>query len=283
MRAIAGCAVFLATWLPACAAPADPTAKILTYREYATIQHGVPYVLEFSVGDGALLIYGIRHTFDPTNPLVADIKEEWERFGPTVAYNEGGNPPAESSIQAAVGKWGEPGLVRFLAAWYRVPVATFEPFRKAQTEALLESYTTEQVKVFEALLTYLTFRKSKSDKTAEVFMNGVLGDKNGIQVPPHNVKELEVAYRKLFPGHRDWRSVPDEWFDPTKTIQYTNEIQSDAGHFRDRHIFNVLVARARRGDRVLAVIGSSHVPVLEPALTAALGNPVRKRNGDQQS
>jgi hypothetical protein len=75
--------------------------------------------------------------------------------------------------------------------------------------------------------------------------------------------------------------VPDDWFDPTKEGQFTNDVQNDSGHFRDKHIFRVLTARAGRGDRVLAVIGASHVPVLEPALIAELGNPMRKRDGQK--
>lgn len=265
--------------LVACAAGPDPATQILTYKQYASIQHSTPYVLEFTVGDGALLLYGVRHTFDPSDPQIGDIKSEWERFGPTVAYNEGGNPPTEGSVEAAVQKWGETGLVRFLAAWHRVPVATFEPFRAAEAEALLRKYSQEQVKVFLALRAYLTFRKSKSDKTDMEFMNAVLADKNGVQGPPNNVDELKASYARLFRGHSDWRQVQDDWFDPTKSFQYTNEAQNDSGFVRDQHIFNVLVARARRGDRVFAVIGASHVPVQEPALVAALGAPSRKRNG----
>ena len=266
-----------------CVSTADHSNKILTYTEYAAIQHSTPYVLEFGVGDGALLLYGARHTFDPSDPQIEDIKGEWERFRPTVAYNEGGNPPAEGSVKAAVERYGETGLVRFLAAWNRVPVATFEPFRVAEADALLKRYTAEQVKIFLTLRAYLTFRRSKHDKTAEEFMSGLLADKGGVQSSPNTIKELEAAYITLFPGHTDWRNVPEEWFDPTKSIQYTNTASADSGHFRDQHIFKVLVDRAHRGDRVIAVIGASHVPTLEPALSATLGTPKRKRNGDSAS
>lgn len=161
----------------------------------------------------------------------------------------------------------------------RVPVTTFEPFRATESEALLRKYTQEQVKVFLALRAYLTFRKSKSDKTDVEFMTSVLRDKNGVQGPPNSIEELRVSYARLFPGHSDWRKVQDDWFDPTKSFQYTNEVQNDSGFVRDQHIFKVLVSRARRGDRVFAVIGASHVPAQEPALIAALGAPTRKRNG----
>lgn len=262
-----------------CATTPNHALEILTYKQYASLEHGTPYILEFSVGDGALLLYGVRHTFDSHDPQIADIKSEWERFSPTIAYNEGGNPPAEASIKDAVERWGEGGLVRLLSAANHVPVATFEPLRTAETDALLRKYSPEQVKVFLALRTFITFRKSKSERSATEFMNDVLGDKAGLKVRPNNVHELGSSYAKLFPGHIDWREVQDSWFDPAESFQYTNEAQNVSGYFRDQHIFGVIVDRARRGDRVFAVIGASHVLVQEPALVAALGEPARKRDG----
>jgi pheromone shutdown protein TraB len=49
--------------------------------------------------------------------------------------------------------------------------------------------------------------------------------------------------------------------------------------FRDQYIFRLLVARARRGDRVFAVIGASHVVVREPALLMEFGQPATKVHG----
>jgi hypothetical protein len=261
----------------------DFTERILTYKQYAKTRHGVPYVLKFKVGTGALLLYGGRHVFDPADPQIADIEAEWKRFKPSAAFNEGGDPPTEKSAKSAVERFGEPGFVRFLAARDHVPVATFEPKRGDEAQALLKQYLPEQVKVLLVLRAFLTFRKTKKDVTAEVFINRVLGDpfwkKNGLANAPTNVQELEKSCEKLFGGFKDWRNVPDDWFDPTKSAQFTNEAQNDSGLVRDKHIFQVLTDRARRGDRVFAVIGASHVPVLEPALVAALGKPSRKRNG----
>jgi hypothetical protein len=41
----------------------------------------------------------------------------------------------------------------------------------------------------------------------------------------------------------------------------------------------LLVNRVKRGDRVFAVVGSSHVVVLEPALIKELGSPLLRLNG----
>ena len=280
MKAIA---LMLAAVMCGCVLAADPETRILTYEQYAEIKHGRPYILEFELGYGALLLYGAGHTYDASDPIVSDIIAEWERFDPTVAYNEGGNPPTLVTAKRAVERAGEPGLVRFLAGKHRVPVATFEPLESDQDAALLEMYTREQVKVFSALLSYLTWRKTKRTGTDEEFMNSVLSRNSGVQGPPSDIKELEVTYRRLFPREADWKNVKDEWFDPLQSHHYTNVVQADLGVFRDRHILRLLTARALNGDRVFAVIGASHVPMLEPAVIAILGNPVRKRDGGESA
>jgi hypothetical protein len=261
----------------------QPESRILTYKDYAKIKHDVPYILEFTVGKGALLLYGGRHVFDPADAQVADIQNEWAEFKPDVVYNEGGNPPTEASVGGAVKRYGEPGLVRFLAARDHVPIATFEPKEDEEVAALRKRFSAEQVKVFLALRSFLTFRHSHHDQTVERYMDHALtvfGQEKGLAESPRNYQELQESCNRLLPELKDWRQVPDDWFDPTQEGHYTNEAQNVSGYCRDRHIFKVLIQSAQRGNRVLAVIGASHVLVLEPALVAALGPPCRKRNGN---
>jgi hypothetical protein len=266
---------------------ADPKNLILTYKQYASIRHDVPYVLEFRTGKGALLLYGVRHVFDPGDPQIADIQEEFKRFQPTVAYNEGGNPPTEKDLKSAVERYGEPGLVRFLGHQQRLSVLTFEPKREDEVHEMVKRYSAEQLKIFYVLRGSLTYRRSKRTDSLDTYMGRALRDpfwqKNGLGGPPGTIDELEASCAKLFGGFKDWRHVPEDWFDPTRSDHFTNEASNDSGWIRDRHIFTVLVDRAQTGDRVFAVIGASHVPVMEPALVSVLGQPMRKRNGKSET
>jgi hypothetical protein len=290
IQAVSRCVffAFLLTISSTLAQSADPAeSRILTYKQYARIKHDVPYVLEFELDKGSLLIYGGRHVFDPKDAQIGDIQSAWDRFRPDVAYNEGGNPPTAGSVKAAVEHYGEVGLVRFLAARDAVPVATFEPKDEDAIRAIHKKYSAEQVKVWYALRSFLTFRASKHAQTAEEFMTDVLSRASwkdtGLAEIVKNIPELQAACAKLFTGLKDWRQVPEDWFDPTQEGQFTNEMQNDSGIFRDQHIFKVLTTRARRGERVFAVIGVSHVPALEPALVKALGFPAMKRDGDKKT
>ncbi len=275
--------LIMMSWCCCFAQQESPESKLLSYKQYAKIQHDVPYVLEFKVGQGALLLFGCQHAFNPADPQIADIEKEWDRFKPDVAYNEGGNPPSAGTRKAAVERYAEPGLVRFLAAQHGVPVATFEPHEMDEIKELRKKYSDEQIKVFYILRGYLTFRQSKHEQTDDAFMTQQLSlpqwKEKKLDHIVSTIAELQTACQQLFKGLKDWKQVSDDWFDPTKDGQYTNDLQNDSGMFRDRHIFQVLTQRAKRGDRVFAVIGASHVPAMEPALQAALGAPQRKRDG----
>jgi hypothetical protein len=58
-----------------------------------------------------------------------------------------------------------------------------------------------------------------------------------------------------------------------------NYIACDLGDFRNYHIFLTLAKMALDGKKVFAVIGSTHVQMMHPALVAALGKPVRVFKG----
>ena len=256
--------------------------SILSYNQYSAIEHRNPYVLEFKTDSGALLFFGAEHTVDPQNPQIADIEKRWAVFKATVAYNEGGNPPTFNDLREAVRAYGEAGLVRFLAGRDQVPVGTFEPPFDEEVAYLLKTYTPQQLKVFYALRQVTEERSREAPSSVDDRINSWLSrylPAQGLRNPPNNVNELDAACKKLFPELTDWHQVPEEWFGPRKSGHYTNKLAGDSGDFRNRYIFRLLVNRVKRGDRVFAVIGSSHVVVLEPALIKEFGPPLLRLNG----
>ena len=264
------------------AAAQVPAQQILSYKQYASIQHKSPYVLEFKAGAGALLLYGAEHTGDPKDPQIADIERRWAAFHPTVAYNEGGNPPTLHDPEEAVHKYAEAGFLRYLAGRDQVPVATFEPSFDDEISNLLKRYSPEQLKTFYVLRQVTEARRLQSSTPLDDRIQGWLSDylpAHGLKNPPNTLAELTTACKRLFPELPDWHKVSEDWFDPTQSGHYTNELANDSGMFRDQYIFRLLVARARRGDRVFAVIGASHVVVREPALLMEFGQPATKANG----
>jgi hypothetical protein len=260
----------------------SPEQSILTYKQYASIQHKSPYVLEFKTGTGALLLYGAEHTGNPKDPQIADMKQRWATFHPTVAYNEGGNPPTLDDAGDAVQHYAEPGFLRFLAGRDQIPVATFEPPFDDEVAYAVKTYSPQQVKVFYALRQVTEARVATGstplDERIKDWLSDYLPD-HGLKNSPNTLDELTAVCKSLFPDLADWHKVSEDWFDPTQSGHYTNDLANDTGVFRDKLIFHVLVQRVRRGDRVFAVIGSSHVVVQEPALLREFGKPEVKLNG----
>ena len=203
-------------------------------------------------------------------------------FQPTVAYNEGGNPPTWEDLGESVRSYGEAGLVRFLAGRDEVPVATLEPPFDEEVAYLLKTYTPQQLKVFYVLRQVTEERAREGNTSVDDRINSWLSrdlPAHGLKNPPNTLTELTATCKELFPELTDWHQVPEEWFGPRRSGHYTNKVAGDSGDFRNRYIFHLLVNRVKRGDRVFAVVGSSHVVVLEPALTKEFGSPSLRLNG----
>lgn len=114
-------AVLLLACLAACR-----RGRILSHAEYAHVEHDTPHVLRFARRRGALLFFGAAHIHDPDDAQVARIVALWAEFRPTLAFNEGGDPQVEASLVTAAARFGESGVVRFLARRDGVPAASIE-------------------------------------------------------------------------------------------------------------------------------------------------------------
>lgn len=271
----------------------NPEQLIATHRQSASIAHKNPYILQFKAGNGALLLYGSQHTDNVKDPQISDIERRWAAFHPTVAYNEGRDAETLDDPAKALECYEEPGFVRYLAGRDQVPVATFEPSWDAEIAyaLTLNDYSTvtgaalldnaAQLKVYYALFRVAGWQKSDDEAALDKKITDTLSQlaRHGLKAYPNTLNEFAAAYRSLFPSLPDWRDAPKEWFDPTQKGEYTNDLTDAISLFRDKHIFHVLVERAKRGDRVFAVVGSSHVIAQEAALTQVLGKPELKVNG----
>ena len=248
---------------------------IMTYEEVAKTPHSFPYVIELRAGRGALLYFGAQHKNDPKHPQNEQIQRLWKSFRPSIAFNEGGDPPTLKVAEEAISRFGEPGLVRFLAARDNVPVRSLEPDRGQEVATLLKSYTPEQLKVFYALRQIPAYRRGKNDETLDErveFTLKLLSNVRGLEGVPHTLAELGESSSRLMPNLKDWREVPDSWFDPgyIQPPSYLNEVSRASSRFRDEYMVNLLINEVKQGKRVFAVVGGSHVVMQERALRAAL-------------
>jgi hypothetical protein len=237
---------------------------IMTWEEFSRQPPCAPCVRTFHSGRGELLYYGARHTSSPSDPQIAEIERLWTEFRPTLAFSEGGVRPAAPTIEQAVRRYGEPGLVRVLADRDHVRIRSIEPPRDPEIAAMLHDWPADRVKLF-----YFLRAMTKDPSGAHEELR-ILNQTAGLGGALRTIPEIEAALAKLGPPVADWRSVPESLFNPTRSDAFTNEFARKLSLFRDEHMLRNLVTAIRAGERVFAVVGSGHVVMQERALRAAL-------------
>src|SRR5262249_39190697 len=152
-----------------------------------------PYILKIQTPEAILLYYGVAHTYNPADPQVSEIERLWAEFHPEIAFNEGGDPPIEKSPDDAVRKYGEPGLVRFLAARDRIPVMSIDPTRGEEVAFLRKKFSQEQVKLFYVLRVVAQHIKNRGVDTIDQELERVFpifANMPGMNISPNSITEL---------------------------------------------------------------------------------------------
>jgi hypothetical protein len=265
-----GRAVTLAVAGAACA---SGPPRIMSWSEYSKLRPEWPRVVRLSHGQGELLYYGGRHTYLPADPQIDEIERLWSSFRPTIALNEGGNPPVEASRELQVLKSGEAGWVRFLAARDDVPVISLDPSRSEEVAHLSRTFSRQDVKLFFLLRGVWQFRSRDQPGTLEAEVERVLRIYNatpGMGGPPRTEAEVVPIYQRRFAGQGAYRNVPGSWFDPVREESWLNAISRTSSDYRDRYMIALLARQVADGQRVFAVVGGTHVIMQERALRTCI-------------
>jgi len=244
--------------------PAWGQCGILTWEQLRPAQRTLPYVLRLAARTGELLMFGAQHTRDPQHTELPELERLWREFRPDIGFSEGGIRPLVSSRDEAVVRYGEPGLLRFLADRDQVQLRNLEPPEGQEAAWLAPQFEPGQVKLFYVL----RFLNSVSPTDPRAALDSVRR-RQGLEGVPNSVNELEMAARGMLPEF-DWRSVPNQWFDPTRSDTFLNAIARRLSDYRNCHMVPLIVEAVRSGKRVLVVVGGTHVIMQEPALRAAL-------------
>ena len=248
---------------------------LMTWEEYYSQPRLKPYVLELNAIKGDLLYYGVFHTVDPNNPQISEIERIWNQFRPTVVFGEGGICPLEKSKAEAIKRHGEQGLLRYLAARDNVAYKSIEPRRLEEAIYLLNNFPAERIKVYYVLRKAAVNRMMKRDPEDNTYVTYVLNKLSRLRefrCSPNTLDELEDMVSYLFPGLNDWRRVPSSWLcsATSKSEKWTNQMSRVVNDYRNKVMIKLLVREIKKGERVFAVAGRSHVVMQEPVLRSAL-------------
>lgn len=258
--------------------PIELPRPVLTAEEYRKVQdtHPRPYIVEIETASGAILLFGASHTKDPADPQIADLKERWDRFRPTVALLEGRLGLLIRGYADPVRTFGESGFVWALARTSRVKSHTWEPPIELELQQVLRNHPREQVALFYILRPYFSNLRHGRPDNPDAMVEAFRKKRTlwpGLESTFASVAEIDATWRKDFAGLKDWRDTSDEFGLPG----YLEEVWKSSNAARDEHFARVLIDLARKGQRVFAVCGSSHAVKLDPALRAALNSDSANR------
>ena len=269
--------VVFAVSAPSALQKPDEPPRLMTFAEYARVTHALPYLLQLDSATRSLLYFGAKHIVGaPSDPQVQQIMDLWQTFKPTLALNEGWDPPVVLTAEQAVASYGEPGLIRFLAARDRVPCRNFEPRQAEEVAFLRQRYSLEEIKLFYVLRIVAENWRMAPFDVVDTQIQGQLSLRlalvEGLEGPPLTVADVEAAYRRTLPGMTsDWRRISVDDLDPAASKpNRLQALNADLALFRDAHIIDVLEVEVRRRERVFAVVGASHVVMQEQLLRARL-------------
>lgn len=247
-----------------------------------------PVILTFRHRSGGrLFYYGSSHTFNLKDPVLQDISNQWNAFGPDVVFWEGGNPDRPKglplTLEAVVRESGEAGLVRYLARERGIADRTLEPAPLAVIDGLRKKFSDREILVH-GLLTQVeqASRKGSSDAVLDsIVLSGIKrAGAAGFKYIPEDIAQFSLAVTELVPGLGNWHRVQLDMVAPkpledTRTTR-VQSISTESSLIRDRHMLNVLLAEVAKGKRVFAVVGASHVIMQEPGLCEFFGKRYRE-------
>src|SRR5262245_26956191 len=99
---------------------------ILTFAQYAAIRHPTPYVVDLARDGSRLILFGGRHSSDPSDAMFDQIATAFANLEPVFALHEGTPPAVEAEREIAIRRHGEAGLVRHLAARAGIDTASMD-------------------------------------------------------------------------------------------------------------------------------------------------------------
>lgn len=251
---------------------AQDEPEIMSYKDYGKIRHERPYILNFKTEKGELLYFGIGHAYRADDPQIARLEKEFLEFRPTLILNESGTPPAAESAKEAIEKYGEPGLLSFLASKHNIPIRSLDPPRMEEIKFILgtKRWTLEQVFLFYTLRRVPENNKKTNPQSPDIMIEEAMkmaAKTPGFETLPKTLEEFEQSVKKHFPSVADWRKIDSKIFDPNPDLgHFTNDIADASVQFRGRFMVKKLVEETKKGERVFAVVGASHVVKQEKAL-----------------
>lgn len=230
-------------------------------------------------GQNRLVYCGVSHSNDSKHPQNESIRQRWMTFlektdgQRRVAMVEGGLREIPDSVEGAVSRHGEAGLLTYLAKEAGVGVVCPEPRRSEEYTSLIEmGYTPEQVEYY-YFARNVSFWGHFADRLSfERYLAQYFNNLPPFHLAAHNLDNMRQVHADMFGG--EIREHDLAFFDVVTGTNYyptaINQIARDCAVIRDAHIVQQIKQAWDEGKSVFVVFGATHAVIQEPALRKLL-------------
>jgi hypothetical protein len=246
--------------------------EMVSWPEYTRQSRPNPYVLELESEAGSLFYYGVFHSQNAGDKQFRIIEAKWKQFRPDVVFCEGGIWPLEPSKELSISKHGEPGFLRYLSSRDGIKLRSLEPRRIQEAIYLSRYFSIPKIKTFyilrQAVLQRLQMKCMSIQHVDRILSH--FEKPPFSNTSPLDVKEFECYVKKLFPQLDNWRQVPETWFYSCSAQDWLPKMFRMVNDFRNRFMVRKILREVKKGKRVFAVVGRSHVVRQEPVIRSKI-------------
>ena len=233
-----------------------------------------PYVLEIKKKRGELLYYGSYHNVDPEHPQFKDIEDRWNKFKPEIVYSEGSLWPLERSKKKAIEKYGEQGLLRYLAHRDKVKIKCIEPKQRNEMLYLLKKYSSTKIKIY-YILRQMIINREIFNKDTDLdyirFMLKKMAKMKFFSISLKTVEEFTTMVKVLLPDLKNWENIDSKYFmNVLNKKNWLAKINVRINKYRNKYMVKRIIKKLKKGKRVFVVVGKSHVLEQEKILLSKI-------------
>jgi hypothetical protein len=245
---------------------------ILTFSEYATRRHTVPYVVDLVRGTSQLVLFGVRHSSDPAEPMFDQIEAAFSKLTPAFSLHEGTPPAVETDREISIRRHCETGLVRYLSARAGIATASMDIPLVEEARLLRREIGPDRALVFLVVRQLASFNR----KTARPDFDAYFKDffdliAPGLELAQIDWPHIEREHVRLLGRRPSAHHVTGVETDPMRDELPTQRIARVSNRLRDEHMLARLLEATAAHERVFATVGVTHAVMLEPALRAEVG------------
>lgn len=277
--------------------PIDPveSAKeaVMTVEEYAGMEHERPYVYEVEGSGKKVTYFAPGHSWDPENPVWAQLKQKFAEANPDMVLVEGFEDlparrqqviesAAKYSEEEVIGKMAESGLALKLAAERSIDFDSPEPSFRDEIQHLEAQGLSR-----EAIFGYYIFRMvpqwqqhQKKDDFREYIQREVENIKrvtqwDGFDYSYENAERIAQQFWGEGINLDDLEYYADKvdpipWEKKKEQQTEVNLAARASSRFRDQYVVGKLAEHLKTHDRVFIVYSASHAVMQELAIRKLL-------------